>query len=102
MLADFPTFVPGRGFKTLKIDNLLADYPLAIIGRRAARASEVWWRAGDLNPRPRRCERRALPTELAPHPISAVLLNRRNCLRVSAQAYDAAEETGRKFGARVA
>lgn len=27
----------------------------------------VWWRAGDLNPRPRRCERRALPTELAPH-----------------------------------
>ncbi len=27
----------------------------------------VWWRAGELNPRPRRCERRALPTELAPH-----------------------------------
>ncbi len=26
-----------------------------------------WWRAGELNPRPRRCERRALPTELAPH-----------------------------------
>ena len=32
--------------------------------------SEGWWRAGDLNPRPRRCERRALPTELAPHPVS--------------------------------
>ena len=26
-----------------------------------------WWRAGDLNPRPQRCERCALPTELAPH-----------------------------------
>jgi hypothetical protein len=26
-----------------------------------------WWRAGESNPRPRRCERRALPTELAPH-----------------------------------
>ena len=27
----------------------------------------VWWRAGELNPRPLRCERSALPTELAPH-----------------------------------
>ncbi len=26
-----------------------------------------WWRAGELNPRPLRCERSALPTELAPH-----------------------------------
>ena len=29
--------------------------------------SEGWWRAGELNPRPLRCERSALPTELAPH-----------------------------------
>ena len=27
----------------------------------------IWWRAGELNPRPLRCERSALPTELAPH-----------------------------------
>jgi hypothetical protein len=26
-----------------------------------------WWTAWDSNPRPRRCERRALPTELAAH-----------------------------------
>ncbi len=26
-----------------------------------------WWTARDSNPRPRRCERRALPTELAAH-----------------------------------
>ena len=29
--------------------------------------NENWWRAGELNPRPLRCERSALPTELAPH-----------------------------------
>ena len=29
----------------------------------------IWWRARELNPRPLRCERSALPTELAPHPI---------------------------------
>src|SRR5918992_4121044 len=27
-----------------------------------------WWRVRDSNPRPRRCERRALPTELTPRP----------------------------------
>ena len=32
------------------------------------RTSFVWWRARELNPRPLRCERSALPTELAPHP----------------------------------
>jgi hypothetical protein len=36
-------------------------------------ASSVWWRVGDLNPRPRRCERRALPTELTPHPFRGKL-----------------------------
>lgn len=34
---------------------------------------EVWWRAGELNPRPLRCERSALPTELAPHNSQAAL-----------------------------
>lgn len=28
-----------------------------------------WWRMGDSNPRPRRCERRALPAELIPHAV---------------------------------
>src|SRR6059036_3867835 len=32
----------------------------------AKRASILWWRVRDSNPRPRRCERRALPTELTP------------------------------------
>ena len=32
-----------------------------------SRLGENWWRVGDSNPRPRRCERRALPTELTPH-----------------------------------
>ena len=27
----------------------------------------LWWSRGESNPRPRHCERRALPTELAPH-----------------------------------
>src|SRR5574342_204377 len=31
------------------------------------RMGECWWTAWDSNPRPRRCERRALPTELAAH-----------------------------------
>ena len=30
------------------------------------RAKNLWWRVRDSNPRPRRCERRALPTELTP------------------------------------
>lgn len=30
---------------------------------------DSWWTAGDSNPRPRRCERRALPTELAAHAL---------------------------------
>src|SRR5271169_3461789 len=30
-------------------------------------AAGIWWTARDSNPRPRRCERRALPTELAAH-----------------------------------
>ena len=29
-----------------------------------------WWTVGDLNPRPQRCERRALPAELTAHPHS--------------------------------
>ena len=30
-------------------------------------AREFWWTAGDSNPRPPRCERDALPAELAAH-----------------------------------
>ena len=33
-----------------------------VVGTRVS-----WWTAGDSNPRPRRCERRALPAELAAH-----------------------------------
>src|SRR5688572_19416510 len=38
------------------------------IARRSA-TWKVWWTARDSNPRPRRCERRALPTELAAHAV---------------------------------
>ena len=37
-------------------------------GRKSGRTNGIgWWTAWDSNPRPRRCERRALPTELAAH-----------------------------------
>ncbi|CUQ68206.1 protein of unknown function [Candidatus Nitrospira inopinata] len=35
--------------------------------RRPACVRENWWRARESNPRPLRCERSALPAELAPH-----------------------------------
>src|SRR5437588_6161749 len=50
------------GIRTISRRRLLIIWP-------PGRASSVWWRVGDLNPRPRRCERRALPTELTPHPF---------------------------------
>src|SRR5690242_3065033 len=34
---------------------------------------ENWWTAGDSNPRPHRCERCALPAELAAHRTGAIL-----------------------------
>src|SRR5437667_1676931 len=47
----------------------LRIYPLAKNHRMArGPTSSGWWRVGDLNPRPRRCERRALPAELTPRP----------------------------------
>ena len=53
-------------------------YPLQ--NPRRGFKSFLWWRAGDLNPRPQRCERCALPAELAPHPLGLTssdnLLNR--------------------------
>ncbi len=55
-------------YRTIK--NKKAAYTAAfrlIINCIGCRWIMNWWRAGELNPRPRRCERRALPTELAPH-----------------------------------
>src|SRR6266702_3361714 len=34
---------------------------------RVANDRKLWWTAGDSNPRPHRCERCALPAELAAH-----------------------------------
>ncbi len=45
--------------------RLTYENPWRLVAARGKH--DDWWRAGDLNPRPRRCERRALPTELAPH-----------------------------------
>src|SRR4029450_879149 len=44
-----------------------------------SRERPEWWRRGESNPRPRRCERRALPTELRPRfPVPRVRRNRAN------------------------
>src|SRR5208283_4878697 len=50
-------------------------YPLFVVDalRSLSVAAGVWWTAWDSNPRPRRCERRALPTELAAHSWNAEL-----------------------------
>ena len=58
---------------------------------------QPWWRARELNPRPRRCERRALPTELAPHPgLDAFPLPQRQPSDIAELNLIGAEETGRK------
>lgn len=51
-------------------------------GNKMLQAAAEWTR-GDLNPRPRRCKRRALPAELrAPHTIyfTAVLVSTCECI----------------------
>ena len=35
-------------------------------------ANQLWWTVGDSNPRPQRCERRALPAELTAHEKSVI------------------------------
>ncbi len=47
------------------------------------RATPVWWSTRDSNPRPRRCERRALPAELVPP--RPVFISQRNHLSEGAQ-----------------
>ena len=42
-----------------------------------AQASEGWWTAGGSNSRPPRCERGALPTELAAHSVGSLILRMR-------------------------
>src|SRR5438094_7913126 len=46
--------------------------PTAAATRRLTARHITWWRVRDSNPRPRRCERRALPTELTPRPPAIV------------------------------
>jgi hypothetical protein len=41
--------------------------------RNSQHAREIWWTAGGSNPRPHRCERCALPAELAAHGTAAIL-----------------------------
>src|SRR5882672_2901801 len=43
--------------------------------RLVSARSFSWWRVRDSNPRPRRCERRALPTELTPRVESLRILH---------------------------
>src|SRR5437867_5588597 len=53
-----------------------------------------WWRVRDSNPRPRRCERRALPTELTPQaPKAPLILPQSRRARLGVQsAQDGSEE----------
>ena len=45
--------------------------------RKSGRTNGIgWWTAWDSNPRPRRCERRALPAELAAHSSRLLHYNR--------------------------
>jgi hypothetical protein len=63
----------------------------------------IWWRAGESNPRPLRCERSALPTELAPHlwePATRTERNPQGLLRISAQTVCCGRRTGRKNRSR--
>src|SRR5438876_9801332 len=48
-----------------------------------------WWRVRDSNPRPRRCERRALPTELTPREANVRILPHRCAGGVSLLAWAA-------------
>ena len=57
--AVFP--IPGH------IDNKKASISAGLFEVVAMYWIKNWWRARELNPRPLRCERSALPTELAPH-----------------------------------
>ncbi len=62
--------------------------------------SEEWWSRGGSNPRPRHCERRALPTELRPRPATAVKYPNafRKCNHFS-QTPSPPTGTGRAFAA---
>ena len=47
--------------------SIVPASPLLWRGIKLCRMAMYWWSRGDLNPRPRQCECRALPTELRPH-----------------------------------
>src|SRR4030095_4946485 len=49
--------------------------PTTLERRRLGARAIAWWRVRDSNPRPRRCERRALPTELTPPERSSRILH---------------------------
>lgn len=46
----------------------------------------LWWRQRDSNPRPQRCERCALPTELCPHRKLSALNDEQSAYRLSTEA----------------
>ena len=60
--------------------GIIAPFSGAIEVRRRRKSGGTngigWWTAWDSNPRPRRCERRALPAELAAHSSRLLHYNR--------------------------
>ncbi len=57
-----------KNYAVLEFPLVNREYtPLRYPRGRAGSRNGGWWTAWDSNPRPRRCERRALPTELAAH-----------------------------------
>ena len=57
----------SRRYARAKEEKKLEGSSRRLNEQAPGRTSFVWWRARELNPRPLRCERSALPTELAPH-----------------------------------
>src|SRR5262245_61411088 len=72
---------PRNGFSAsksfLRDSNHCAVFTIGPKGPGTAPTPRRWWRVRDSNPRPRRCERRALPTELTPRTAKRTYLTSR-------------------------
>ena len=68
MWAKLARRAPTRALEHKRERDRLAEPKLTLL---AASVSEGWWTAGGSNSRPPRCERGALPTELAAHSVRA-------------------------------
>ncbi len=64
-------------------DNSKSDAfapPTSNWSKKSSISQKTWWSRRDLNPRPLRCERSALPAELLPHSSTAPAVGNENSL----------------------